>query len=137
MRYAHSGSSAIALPKLPSNPSRRLISGFSDVAFSSTFLDVTPNSSALIIAKLTHFTTLNQRSSPCRTTGPSGSLEMISRRTILSWVGEQQSSRVKARGIGRIDVATSADICLDGFIRSGDGDRTICHSVRGKKVSEI
>src|ERR1700732_3324974 len=50
----------------------------------TTFLDVTPNSSAMIIAKLTHFTILNQRSSPCRTTGPSGSLEMISGRTILS-----------------------------------------------------
>ena len=42
-----------------------------------------PSSSASSMAKIDHFTTSNQRSSPWRTAGPSGSLEMISGR--ITW----------------------------------------------------
>ena len=42
----------------------------------------TPSSSALSSAKCVHLTMLNHWSSPWRTTGPSGSLEMISGRTM-------------------------------------------------------
>src|SRR3954454_24159485 len=46
-------------------------------------LEVTPSSSALIIAYKVHFTIIIQSSSRCRTTGASGSLEMTSGR--MTW----------------------------------------------------
>jgi len=52
---------------------------FAQIAWSIVF-EVTPSSSALIIAKCTHLTMLNHWSSPCRTAGPSGSFEMMSGR---------------------------------------------------------
>ena len=55
---------------------------WSDFSASSTFFDVMPSSSALIIAKSVHLTMSNHWSSPWRTAGPSGSLEMISGSTM-------------------------------------------------------
>ena len=51
-----------------------------DFSASSIVSVPTPSSSALSIAKLVHFTTVNHWKSSWRTTGPSGSLEMISGR---------------------------------------------------------
>ncbi len=52
--------------------------GLALLACSSTFADVTPYSSASIMADSDQRTTFSQASSPWRTNGPSGSFEMIS-----------------------------------------------------------
>jgi hypothetical protein len=64
-------------------PTSRITSGFFDFSASSMFFEVTPSSSALIIAYSVHFTIIIQSSSRCRTTGASGSFEMTSGR--MTW----------------------------------------------------
>jgi hypothetical protein len=57
-----------------------LTSGFSEAAISSRFAEVTPYSSAATSALRVQRTMSAHWLSPWRTTGPSGSLEMISGR---------------------------------------------------------
>src|SRR5574341_752605 len=59
----------------PLAPTKRWIVGFELEACWSMFFEVRPISSASIIANMDHFTMSNQRSSPWRTAGPSGSLD--------------------------------------------------------------
>ena len=61
------------------------------------FFEVMPISSASSIANIDHFTTSNQRSSPWRTAGPSGSLEMISGRMMCSSGLGAREARVEIR----------------------------------------
>ena len=61
-------------------PRMRLIVGLSLFSISSTFFDVMPYSSASIMAYSAQRTMSANWLSPWRTTGPSGSLEMISGR---------------------------------------------------------
>ncbi|MNC92681.1 hypothetical protein D3C83_91490 [compost metagenome] len=59
--------------------------------------DEIPISSASIIANSDHLTMSNQRSSPWRTAGPSGSLEMISGRMMWSAALGAREPRVDTR----------------------------------------
>ena len=63
---------------------RRLIAGFSEVFIESAFAEVIPYSSASIIAFKDHLTISSHTESPCLTTGPNGSLEIVSGNTMCS-----------------------------------------------------
>ena len=63
-------------------PRMRLMAGLSLFIISSTFFEVMPYSSASIWANSVQRTMSANWLSPWRTTGPSGSLEMISGRTM-------------------------------------------------------
>ena len=67
-----------------------------DLASSSTLAAVMPFSSAAICPKAIHLTMSNHWSSPCRTAGASGSLEMVSGSTMKS-AGLLATARVEAR----------------------------------------
>ena len=79
-------------------PKSRFISGFSFSLLPSSFAlaDVIPSSSPACMAFRVHETMSAQLSSPSRTTGPRGSLEMISGR--MTWAsGSSNVARVDAR----------------------------------------
>ena len=84
-------------PRSPSAPSRRLTSGLTELAAcSSRFAEVTPYSSAAIRAFSVQRTMSAHWLSPWRTTGPSGSFEMISGR-MMWFSGSVKAARVEAR----------------------------------------
>ena len=74
-----------------------LIVGWLLFSISSTFFDVMPNSSASIMPIKVHFTRSNHWSSPWRTIGPSGSLEMRSGRIVCSPLPASCPARTAAR----------------------------------------
>src|ERR1700742_2154217 len=91
-------------PKLPSVPKTRFSSGLSDLVISSTFLWVTPSSSALIMANNTHFTVSDHRAKWLLR-------DDLRKHNVIGRVGELQTVGVKTRCVG------CEGITAPGFIR--------------------
>ena len=80
----------------------------------------------------------NHWSSPWRTTGPSGSLEMISGRMTWSLALRQlELLGIELRHVGGEHVAAARFVGLDGLVGGAERDDLVLHVVGAEVVGEI